>query len=70
MEVTIAGAGMSTLAEFRLETRAWIEENLPASLRGTSEVFNGGRKTPLANPESVGQRSAQPPGRRDTAAPG
>ena len=44
---------MSALAEFRVEARAWVEENIPASLRGTSEVFNGGRKTPLANPESV-----------------
>lgn len=44
---------MSTLAEFREAARAWVEENLPASLRGTGEVFNGGRKTPLANPESV-----------------
>ena len=42
---------MSTLAEFRAEARAWVEENLPPRLRGTSQVYNGGRKTPLNHPD-------------------
>ena len=44
---------MSTLAEFRVEARAWVEENLPPRLRGASTVFNGGRKTPTITPDAL-----------------
>ena len=44
---------MSTLAEFRVQARAWVEENLPPRLRGTSQVYNGGRKTPLNYPDDM-----------------
>lgn len=35
---------MSDLAEFRDETREWLEENCPESLRGPGQVLAGGRK--------------------------
>jgi alkylation response protein AidB-like acyl-CoA dehydrogenase len=35
---------MSELAEFRKETRAWLEENCPAGARGPGEVHSGSTK--------------------------
>lgn len=43
---------MSDLAEFRAETRAWLDENCPQSLRGPGQVLAGGRKEPVENPDS------------------
>ena len=46
---------MSNLEDFRNETRAWLEENCPASMRTPTpeeEVIWGGRKQEWANPDS------------------
>lgn len=46
---------MSDLAVFREQTRAWLEENCPTSMRTSSpenEVVWGGRKQTWINPES------------------
>lgn len=46
---------MSELEQFRAETRAWLEENCPQSMRtpmGEDEVVWGGRRAKYLNPES------------------
>ncbi|MEM7097409.1 MAG: acyl-CoA dehydrogenase family protein [Pseudomonadota bacterium] len=46
---------MSDLEQFRTETRAWLEENCPASMRTSTpeeEVVWGGRKQAWVNPDS------------------
>jgi acyl-CoA dehydrogenase len=46
---------MSELAEFRSETRAWLEEHCPASMRTPmveDEMVNGGTKRRSTNPDS------------------
>lgn len=46
---------MSNLQEFRESTRAWLEENCPASMRSTmvaEEIVWGGRNAEFVNPES------------------
>ncbi|MEM7002041.1 MAG: acyl-CoA dehydrogenase family protein [Pseudomonadota bacterium] len=46
---------MSDLAEFRASTRAWLEENCPASMRTATpeeEVIWGGRQQEWVNPDS------------------
>ena len=46
---------MSELEDFRAETRAWLEENCPASMRTPTpenEVVWGGRKQEWTNPDS------------------
>ena len=46
---------MSELSEFRTETRAWLEENCPASMRtpmSEQEMVNGGSKLRSPNPDS------------------
>ena len=46
---------MSELSEFRSETRAWLEENCPASMRTPmveDEMVNGGSKRRSTNPDS------------------
>jgi len=46
---------MSELEDFRAETRAWLEENCPASMRTPTpenEVVWGGRKQEWVNPDS------------------
>lgn len=46
---------MSDLAEFRASTRAWLEENCPASMRTATpeeEVIWGGRRQEWVNPDS------------------
>ena len=46
---------MSNLREFRDETRAWLEEHCPPSMRTRmvqGEQVNGGRKKPSSNPEA------------------
>lgn len=40
-------------SEFRLETREWLETNLPASIVGRGEGYNGGTKRPTQNPDSM-----------------
>lgn len=46
---------MSDLEQFRQETRSWLEENCPPSMRnprtGFDDVYNGGRNPDLSNPE-------------------
>ena len=44
---------MSELAEFRIEARAWLDENCPESLRGAGQVLAGGRKQDIENPDSL-----------------
>ena len=44
-----------TTEEFRLETRGWLEENCPQSMRCrmvSGEEVNGGRKKPSTNPDA------------------
>ena len=46
---------MSNLEEFRKETRSWLEENCPQSMRTPTpeeEVIWGGRKQEWVNPDS------------------
>ena len=46
---------MSNLEEFRKETRSWLEENCPRSMRTPTpeeEVIWGGRKQEWINPDS------------------
>lgn len=46
---------MATLDDFREETRAWLAENCPASMRAGSsdeEVIGGGRKQEYKNPDA------------------
>ncbi len=46
---------MDSLTEFREDTRAWLEENCPASMRtpmAEDEVVWGGRKATYKNPDS------------------
>lgn len=46
---------MSELSEFRAETKAWLEENCPQSLRSrvvSGEEVNGGRKRRSTNPDA------------------
>ncbi|NND69466.1 MAG: acyl-CoA dehydrogenase [Halioglobus sp.] len=48
---------MSDLETFRQETRAWLEENCPASMRvpvkGFEDIYNGGRNPEVAHPDQV-----------------
>ncbi len=44
---------MGDLAEFRDETRAWLDENCPESLRGPGQVLAGGRKQNIENQDSL-----------------
>jgi len=46
---------MATLEDFRMETRAWLDENCPKSMRGPSdeaEVIGGGRRQEYKNPDA------------------
>ena len=46
---------MQSLEEFRIDTRAWLEQNCPASMRTSmvqEEVVWGGRNATFTNPES------------------
>ena len=46
---------MADLDQFRMETRAWLEENCPASMRKPlvdEEMVQGGKKEPSPNPDS------------------
>lgn len=42
---------MAQLEEFKLETRAWLEENCPAGARGPGQVHTGSSKIPLSHPD-------------------
>ena len=42
---------MSELAEFRAETRAWLQENYPDGVKGPGETTAGGTKVPIRNPD-------------------
>ena len=46
---------MSDLEQFRQETRAWLEENCPQSMRqptkGFEDFYNGGRNPEIAHPD-------------------
>ena len=42
-----------SLAEFRTEARDWLQANLPESIKGRGEGFNGGTKRPVQNPDSM-----------------
>lgn len=48
---------MSDLEQFRSETRAWLEENCPATMRvpanGFEDIFNGGRNPEIDHPDQV-----------------
>ena len=48
---------MSDLEQFRSETRAWLEENCPATMRvqidGFEGLFNGGRKPEIDHPDQI-----------------
>ena len=46
---------MSDIEQFRAETRAWLEDNCPASMRTPSvaeEMVWGGRRATFTNPDS------------------
>ena len=43
---------MATTAEFRAETRAWLEENCPEGARGGGPVSSGGNKVPLRDADT------------------
>ncbi len=43
---------MSDLAQFREETRAWLEENCPPGARGPGEVSNGSTKIEIKDPDT------------------
>ena len=48
-------ANSADLDQFRAETKAWLEENCPASMRTSTpeeEVVWGGRKQEWVNPDS------------------
>lgn len=40
---------MPSLEDFRQETRLWLAENCPASIRGAGMYFAGGKKDPISN---------------------
>ena len=40
------------LEEFRSETRAWLDENCPDSIRGPGNVPGGGKKVPITDPDA------------------
>ena len=46
---------MSDLEQFRQQTRVWLEENCPASMRvpakGFEDIYNGGRKPEIDHPD-------------------
>ncbi|QIB65028.1 acyl-CoA dehydrogenase family protein [Kineobactrum salinum] len=46
---------MSDLQQFRIETRAWLEENCPPAMRepvrGFEDLYNGGRKPEISHPD-------------------
>ena len=48
---------MSELAQFRKETRAWLEENCPLAMREPAksfeDVYNGGRNPEISHPDQV-----------------
>ena len=43
---------MSTAEEFRLETRAWLEENCPPGARGPGPITSGSSKIPLTHEDT------------------
>ena len=43
---------MSTAEEFRLETRAWLEENCPSGARGPGPITSGSTKIPLTQEDT------------------
>ncbi|MYD43573.1 MAG: acyl-CoA dehydrogenase [Gammaproteobacteria bacterium] len=43
---------MSTAEEFRLETRAWLEENCPPGARGPGPISSGSSKVPLKHEDT------------------
>lgn len=43
---------MSTAEEFRLETRAWLEENCPSGARGPGPISSGSSKVPLTHEDT------------------
>ncbi len=43
---------MSTAEEFRLETRAWLEENCPPGARGPGPISSGSSKIPLTHEDT------------------
>ena len=44
---------MSELTEFRDDTRAWLQENLPESLVARGEGYSGGTKETVQNPDTL-----------------
>jgi alkylation response protein AidB-like acyl-CoA dehydrogenase len=55
LKMGLKGYAMPELAQFREETRAWLEQNCPASMRtrmAPGEQVNGGNKRPSTNPEA------------------
>ena len=43
---------MSTAEEFRLETRAWLDENCPTGARGPGPITSGSSKIPLTHEDT------------------
>jgi len=42
-----------TIAKFRLETRAWLEENCPPSTRGQAKLYEGVTKVTISDPDTL-----------------
>lgn len=44
---------MSELAEFRIETKAWLAENCPPGARGPGPISNGSTKIKISDPDTL-----------------
>lgn len=42
-----------TITKFRLETRAWLEENCPPSTRGQAKLYEGVTKVTISDPDTL-----------------
>ena len=43
---------MSEIADFRADTRAWLEQNCPPGARGPGEIHTGSTKVTVEHPDT------------------